>query len=72
MHNLIRACEAQVRLEPIDPDNLHQMSQESKDQVRSIVTNFGTAVQGKPSNEPNNDINKPKVWKIWTLEFEGM
>lgn len=28
---------------------------------------------GKPqsSNEPNNDVNKPKIWKIWTLEFEA-
>lgn len=74
LHNLVKACETQVKLEPIKPELLHEMSEESKAQVRSIVTNFGASVQGKPDSEkekPTSGNPRLKKWKIWDLEFES-
>lgn len=78
MQNLVKACETQIKLEPIDPSQLNEMSQASKDQVRSIVTNFGSAVQGKPEDPSaasqagsRNGLSNVKKWKIWDLEFES-
>ena len=82
MHNLVKACETQIKLEPIELDSLHEMSKESKEQVRSIVTSFGAAVQGKPDSgnlssstatttARNGTTSNVKKWKIWDLEFES-
>lgn len=81
MQNLVKACETQIKLEPIEMSLLHEMSQESKEQVRSIVTNFGAAVQGKPdasgpsatapASQSRNGVSTVKKWKIWDLEFES-
>lgn len=75
MHNLVKACETQIKLEPIEMNSLNEMSNASKEQVRSIVTNFGAAVQGKPENNQtqvkNGTTSNVKKWKIWDLEFES-
>lgn len=77
MQNLVKACETQIKLEPIEPSLLNEMSQASKDQVRSIVTNFGSAVQGKQETTTaaaggsRNGLSNVKKWKIWDLEFEA-
>jgi len=78
MYNLVKACETQIKLEPIQPGSLNEMSQAAKDQVRSIVTNFGTAVQGKPESSSDKTTNSSfksssnlKKWKIFDLEFES-
>jgi adducin len=75
LQNVVKACETQVKLEPIKPGMLHEMSAESRQQVRSIITNFGASVQGKPGSEKEakSTSNNPqlKKWKIWDLEFEA-
>ena len=70
LQNLVKACETQAKLEPIKPGMLHEMSPESKQQVRSIIVNFGAAVQGRPDSEKSGNP-RLKKWKIWDLEFES-
>lgn len=76
MHNLVSACESQIKLLPIGMDNISIMTSEAIDQVRSVVKSAGTQVQGKPGEEVSSptkggDPSSVKKWKIWDLEFEA-
>jgi adducin len=73
MTNVVAACESQVRLMSVGIENIQLLSEESVKQVRSIVKNAGTQVQGKPedSSESKSEEPKGRVWKIWDLEFES-
>ncbi|XP_071043725.1 protein hu-li tai shao isoform X11 [Parasteatoda tepidariorum] len=72
LQNLILACEAQVRLMPIGLDNIQVMSDDAKQQVRSIVTTNHSIVSGKPDSTLDEEKDpKVKKFKVWDLEFEA-
>ena len=79
LHNVILACEIQIKLANLGVENLHQMSNESIEQVRSIIKSAGSQVQGKgpdthvAKEKVSDDESKEKLkkWKIWDLEFEA-
>lgn len=76
MHNLVSACESQIKLLPIGLDNISIMSDEAVQQVRSVVKTSGTQVQGKPDQDPSSPVkgdylDRVKKWKVWDLEFEA-
>ena len=76
MHNLVSACESQIKLLPIGLDNISIMSNEAVEQVRSVVKTSGTQVQGKPDQDVSSPtkgdyLDRVKKWKVWDLEFEA-
>jgi len=79
LHNVIIACEIQIKLANLGLENLHEMSKEAIEQVRSVTKTAGSQVQGKSSEvhegkeKGSDDESKEKLkkWKIWDLEFEA-
>ena len=79
MHNLVIACETQAKLIHVGVDNIHQMSKEAVDQVRSIVKMAVSQVHGKPEDTETkvkqtgdeDTKDRPRKWKVWDLEFEA-
>ncbi|RWS11857.1 Protein hu-li tai shao-like protein [Dinothrombium tinctorium] len=79
MQNVVLACETQIKLASVGLENIHVMSKEAAEQVRSIVLGGGTQVQGKPEeateskgkSDEETGKEKPRKWKVWDLEFEA-
>lgn len=73
MHNLVSACESQIKLLPIGLDNISLMSEDAIQQVRSVMKTSGTQVQGKPDPDTakGDNLDRVKKWKVWDLEFEA-
>ncbi|RWS30630.1 Protein hu-li tai shao-like protein [Leptotrombidium deliense] len=79
MQNVVLACETQIKLSAVGLENIHVMSDEAVEQVRSIVKAGGSQVQGKPEDATDGKgkeieeagKDKPRKWKIWDLEFEA-
>lgn len=75
MHNVVSACESQIKLMVVGIENMQMLSEESIKQVRSIIKSAGVQVQGKPDDsidrEQKTDEAKARKWKIWDLEFEA-
>jgi adducin len=75
MHNVVSACESQIKLMVVGIENMQMLSEESIKQVRSIIKSAGLQVQGKPDDsndkEQKTDEAKARKWKIWDLEFEA-
>lgn len=68
MHNVIAACEAQIRLMPVGLDNIQLMTPEAIEQVRQVVRRGGgLGVHGKPGDDqaaqaqpkPNGSAQRP-------------
>ena len=75
MHNVVSACESQIKLMVVGVDNMQMLSEEAIKQVRSIIKSAGVQVQGKPDqtdqDQQKTDESKARKWKIWDLEFEA-
>lgn len=74
MHNVVSACESQIKLMVVGIENMQMLSEEAIKQVRSIIKSAGVQVQGKPDDgdkEQKTDEAKARKWKIWDLEFEA-
>ena len=74
MHNLVSACESQIKMLPVGLDNISIMSNEAVEQVRSVVKSAGTQVQGRPeevTSPSKSDGGPSKKRKIWDIEFEA-
>lgn len=80
LHNIVAACETQVRLMPIGLDNIQLMTDETKEKIRDLVINGAQRQLSKAEEMPGGDEDKeraepkekPKKWKVWDLEFEAL
>ncbi|KAG9508567.1 Protein hu-li tai shao, partial [Fragariocoptes setiger] len=71
LHNVIKACETQVKLLPVGLENLTLMSKDAIESTRDTVKN--SAVQGKDgdASELKGSDNRQHVRNIKELEFEA-
>ncbi|XP_067136630.1 protein hu-li tai shao isoform X5 [Centruroides vittatus] len=80
LHNIVAACETQVRLMPIGLDNIQLMTDDTKEKIRDLVINGAQRQLSKAEEMPGGDEDKekaepkekPKKWKVWDLEFEAL
>lgn len=79
MHNIVSACESQIRLVSVGVENIQLLSEESVKQVRSVIKGAGLQVQGKADDGASDSEKqhenaletRARRWKIWDLEFEA-
>lgn len=74
MHNLVLACEAQIKSSSLGLENIQTLSPEAVEQVRAVVKSG--QVHGKPdgvgaAEGAAHGEERLRKWKVWDLEFEA-